>query len=188
MLLTKPQTHTFWRQWSAVIRLSKWTPIEAEQQRKAMLARAGFDSLTLVDKLSGFDRVLAEIKALSQPSDVDAQLRQQNQPVIRLRYRIRHHALQAAYWHDYAINRFATADLDQLNETQLTQLRNFLDDRMVQQRRAGTIAVRSQRTQARRQAAADPEARIKFPDLPPAIQPSAIAAPEPAREFVSGPF
>lgn len=64
MLLTKPQLSRFWRTWSRIIASRGWSPAEAEAQRKALLARAGFSSLTLVDRTAGFDRLLAELAVL----------------------------------------------------------------------------------------------------------------------------
>ena len=40
---------------------------QIDNERLAMLERAGFDSLTKVDHMAGFDRVLAELAALTRP-------------------------------------------------------------------------------------------------------------------------
>lgn len=68
MLLSKSQSQRFWREWSAACRYQGWKETlsadEIDAKRKELLARCGFKSLTLVDKTSGFDRVLAELRAL----------------------------------------------------------------------------------------------------------------------------
>jgi hypothetical protein len=64
MPLTKPQNLRFWREWTAIFRSRGWDAPTAERERKALLARAGFTSLTLVDPRAGFDRVLAELGRL----------------------------------------------------------------------------------------------------------------------------
>ena len=64
MLLTPPQVKRFWREWSACTRLHHWPTDEVQPQRKAMLARAGFLSLTLVDPHEGYTAVLKELAIL----------------------------------------------------------------------------------------------------------------------------
>lgn len=67
MLLTKPQISRFWREWTAIkrqLKASGSTDAQCENERYALLQRAGFDSLTEVDTRSGFDRVLAECGAM----------------------------------------------------------------------------------------------------------------------------
>lgn len=61
MLLTKSQLSRFWREWSTVVKKNGWDSATADQRRKALLSRAGFTSLTVVDTRAGFDRVLAEL-------------------------------------------------------------------------------------------------------------------------------
>ena len=178
MLLTSPQVSRFWRDWSACTRLHDWSKPESETQRKAMLARAGFSSLTQVDKLAGFDHVLAEVKALSQPSDLDAQLRQENMPRTRLLYSCRQKA-DEPYIIALARDRFHADDWTTLPLESLEQLRNTLADRAVAQHRPDTQA---RRRSAPRSRLTTHESRITFPTLPP----SAIPAPDP--ELVSGPF
>jgi hypothetical protein len=60
-MLTKAQNQRFWREWTAIFKARAWDAPTAERERKALLARAGFTSLTLVDPRRGFDRVLAQL-------------------------------------------------------------------------------------------------------------------------------
>jgi len=75
MILTKSQQHRFWREWAAACRAQGWTAAEGwtgseiDVERRALLDRAGFESLTQVDRADGFDRVLAELGQLQ--SDID---------------------------------------------------------------------------------------------------------------------
>jgi hypothetical protein len=156
MLLTKPQVSRFFREWSAIVRANGWSHDDSETRRHALLQRAGFASLTIVDKLSGFDRVLAEIKALSQPADLDAQLRQSNMPRTRLIYSCRQKA-DAPYIAALARDRFHTDDWTSLPVESLEQLRNTLADRAVENH------VRRQPSSRPRPSA--PESRITFHDL-----------------------
>lgn len=71
MLLTKSQQQRFWREWSAACKTQgwtkaqSWTGLQIDNERHALLERAGFNSLTTVDRGPGFDRVLAELGRLT---------------------------------------------------------------------------------------------------------------------------
>lgn len=161
MLLTKSQQKRFWRDWGIYRRRhrspggtssasphSLITDAQIENERHALLERAGFDSLTQVDPGAGFDRVLAELQALINPDDLDAQLRQITMPLERLRYACRLLAKAIcdlnpssashpeAYLRRLLVDRFHTMSLDDLDETQLTQLRNTLAARRSSSRRS----------------------------------------------------
>lgn len=151
MLLSKPQQLRFWREWSVACKVQGWTKTQSwtgaqiDNERHALLDRAGFDSLTKVDPLKGFDRVLAELAVLSRPSDLEPQLRAAQQPRIRLLYAIENLAKQislsqlvpgrSAYASAIAIDRFGHADFDRLSLEQLEQLRNTLQSRAAAHKR-----------------------------------------------------
>jgi hypothetical protein len=160
MLLTKPQQLRFWREWSIACKVQGWTKAQSwtgaqiDNERHALLDRAGFDSLTKVDQLAGFDRVLAELAALSRPADITPQMRAAEQPKTRLRYAIAALGKQLstaqlgdgsnAYIARISIDRFGTAALDNLSLHQLEQLRNTLAGRLsVHRRRARQSAAAS---------------------------------------------
>lgn len=71
MLLSKAQVHRFWRDWEKACRAQGWTKAKGwttaqrEAQRKLVLGKCGFTSLTLVDGRGGFDKVLALLGALA---------------------------------------------------------------------------------------------------------------------------
>jgi hypothetical protein len=85
MLLTKPQQLRFWREWSRAKAHQDWDPATAELERKELLKRAGFQSLTHVDRGPGFDALLAELGRLQD--HVGRTIEVQNpEPGLRRRY------------------------------------------------------------------------------------------------------
>lgn len=68
MNLSPGQISTFWRLWPQACRMQGWPKAEHESQRKEFLLRCGFRSLTEVDKLDGFTKVLRELEILIRPS------------------------------------------------------------------------------------------------------------------------
>lgn len=168
MKLTPSQQKRFWREWSNAChvqgwtRAQSWTGAQIDAERHALLARAGFSSLTQVDHTAGFDRVLAELALLARPANMNSQLRQIEQPRTRLLWSIRHsgqkYNLSTEYWQTIAIDRFGTSDLEQLTTPQLEQLRNTLASR--------AAAYHTAAKRAREAAEDKPEPRIQFPDQP----------------------
>ena len=160
MLLSQSQVKRFWREWSACIRLHHWDTTEAELERKAMLYRAGFTSLTQVDHLDGFTAVLKEVAALQD--NLTAMLRADDNPKRVLIHGINELAakLGQPYAEKLCRDRFGHARIEDLNLQDLTQLRYTLAARASSRRRSSPSAIS---------------------DLP-----SAIPVPDP--EFVSGPF
>jgi len=162
MLLTPSQTKRFWREWSVACHVQgwdkahSWTGAQIDAERKALLQRAGFTSLTQVDHTKGFDKVLAELALLSRPDSLAPQLRAQDQPRIRLTWKIKHslqeYGLSTEYWQTIARDRWGTTDLDQLTLDQLEQLRNTLASRAAAEH---TVA-KSARDRAKRQASLAP--------------------------------
>jgi hypothetical protein len=153
MLLTKPQQQRFWREWSAVKRsllAQSWTDAQIETERHALLERAGFDSLTQVDHLAGFDRVLSELALLTQPSNLEPQLRESQMPRTRLVFAINALAKkitpsllghgQSVYLATILADRWGHTDLDRLSLADLTQLRNTLAARLSSKRRRSSTS------------------------------------------------
>jgi hypothetical protein len=72
MILTKSQQQRFWREWASACSTQGWTKsdgytdFQITNERHSMLQRAGFQSLTAVDRGPGFDRVLAELGRLRE--------------------------------------------------------------------------------------------------------------------------
>lgn len=97
MILTKPQQTRFWREWTRACttqgwtRANAWTTQQIETERHALLDRAGFSSLTQVDRGSGFDRLLAELGRLSDNLAATAEI---DDPDAGLRRRYLHLVLK----------------------------------------------------------------------------------------------
>lgn len=151
MLLSPKQLRRFWSKkdgWPAIAAAHRWTPLDAEMQRKALLARAGFSSLTLVDPVAGFTRVLREMDALRD--NLAGMLEHTDEANER---RVLIHAIRelsrhfAPDWlkpssfenHPYtrAImeNKFGHADPSNLSLKHLTDLRNTLAARLSAKRK-----------------------------------------------------
>src|SRR4051812_21710202 len=89
MNISPSQLKRFWNKqngWPAIVAKHGWDSTQAETERKAMLARAGFDSLTLVDPGAGFSRVLNELAALND--DLAGMLKAQANERRVLEYKI----------------------------------------------------------------------------------------------------
>ncbi len=151
MLLSKAQQSRFWREWSSIVRLHNWSAEEAETQRHDLLERAGFTSLTLVDKLAGYDRVSAELAAIARPDDLDAQLRSATMPRTRLLFAIGKLSapmspalVHLSYACTISRDKFGTVDLESLHDAQLLDLRNTLAARLNVHRRRQRQSASSQ--------------------------------------------
>jgi len=154
MLLTRAQQSRFWREWSVACHVqgwtkaNGWTDYQIDNERHSMLERAGFDSLTKVDHLEGFDRVLSELAALSKPADLDAQVRQQQMPRIRALHAIREldsklsisRSFPSPYLQAILRDKFGHADLDRLNLDELIMVRNTLAARSNSRRHKPALA------------------------------------------------
>lgn len=70
MKLSPDQVKRFWREWPKACHAQNWTrdggmtAAEIDAKRKEFLLRCGFKSLTDVDKIDGFTKVLKELVAL----------------------------------------------------------------------------------------------------------------------------
>jgi hypothetical protein len=98
MLLSKSQQQHFWRKWAAVksrLKASEYTDAQCENERHALLQRAGFNSLTRVDPRAGFDSVLAQLGAMLD--DINRTIETEDKTIgeaRRLRYVIKNELLR----------------------------------------------------------------------------------------------
>ena len=127
--MTAKQNSLYWREWGAVVRYCKAHGLLAPDRHSLHVAALGADKSHLAFTNEDFDRVLGEFRSFSQPADLAGQLRQLNQPRIRLKYAVNALAPAAEYWAKIARDRFGTDDLEALSIEQLTQLRNTLVSR-----------------------------------------------------------
>jgi hypothetical protein len=185
MKLSPPQLSRFWREWTTACRVAGWTAsngytaTQINELRHELLERAGFSSLTQVDKTKGFDKVLAELTAIGQPDNLQAQLDLQAQPRKRLIFALDKLTqsvtesydgtapLGSTYLAAIMRDRFGHTDLDSLSLGQLEQLRFTLADRLVEAHNPKTLARRNAQAR-RRRATAEPPARISLPAPEPA--------------------
>lgn len=116
---------------------------EKESMRKLIHARAFGHPISAkdIDHLKGFDAFKRECLAWLQPDNLNAQLRMEQMPLIRLRHRIRELA-DEPYALAIVRDRFHKPTLEDLNEVELEQLRNTLCDHQAVEHKPATLARR----------------------------------------------
>ena len=120
--MTARQTSLYFREWGNVRATCQRNGFP-EPDRHALHVKAlGCDKSSKDFTNADLDRVLAEFLAISRPDSLSPQLRQQDQPRIRILYSIRKLAPEP-YWQAIARDKFGTPDLNQLDMKQLQQLR-----------------------------------------------------------------
>jgi hypothetical protein len=124
--MSPKQNSLYWREWGAVVRFCKANGLPEPDRHSLHAAALGTEKSHLAFTNEDFDRVLGAFRSYSRPADLAGQLRQLNQPRIRLKYAVNALAPAAEYWAKIARDRFGTDDLDALTIEQLTQLRNTL--------------------------------------------------------------
>ena len=182
MKLSPAQLQKFWDKsdgWPAAVRDQGWTKEEGERQRKLMLAKCGFRSLTEVDRTKGFDRVLQEVAVLR--CDLTALRSAEDSPRRVLLRAIEEysaplssailpsaiHPASAApfgclYLGSIMLDRWGHADLDRLDLVELEQLRD-------------TLAARCSAKGLKRQRQARPSAPGDLPALNVELKPAEVA-------------
>lgn len=125
--MTVEQHGRYWRDVSAVAHRLK---VKSEEARQLIHERAfgGPKSAKEINHLKDFDEFIAAVKALLQPANLDAQMRQAEMPKTRLIHAIQELSPEA-YYRAEALRKFGLEELDQLDESQLTMLRNHLSKR-----------------------------------------------------------
>lgn len=137
--MTALQNSLYFREWGRVRAACRQQGFPVPDRHSFHVKALGQDKSHLDFSNPDLDRVLAEFRAISQPNNLAAQLRQQEMPRRRLLYSIRRLA-DEPYWRAIARDKFGTDDETRLDLVQLTQLRI-------------TLAARA-RSRSRRQAAA----------------------------------
>jgi hypothetical protein len=120
--MTPAQNALYFREWGRVRSVCKQQGFPIPDRHDLHVKALGLDKSHRDFTNADFDRVLAEFRAISQPDNLAAQLRQQNMPRRRLLYGIRRLAAEP-YWRAIAQDKFGTADESRLDLDQLTQLR-----------------------------------------------------------------
>jgi hypothetical protein len=133
-LMTEAQRNAYWRMFGQVVDKMEWFNLpasERDKRRYELHERAGLGPISVkaIDHLKGYDAIKAVFLAILAPHDLDAQMRQQYMSCTRLIVRIRSLA-PVAYWTKIMHDRFGACDIDELDEAELTQLRNTLEARL----------------------------------------------------------
>lgn len=81
--MTLPQDKLYWREWAAARRLDPFL-----DRHECHVKALGVDKSHASFSNDEFDRVLAFFRSISRPADVNAQIRQLEQPKIRLLHKI----------------------------------------------------------------------------------------------------
>ena len=121
--MSPAQTSLYWREWAAVRRM------DPDANRHALHIQAlGRDVSSKAFTNAQFDQVLGVFRAISRPADLNAQLRQQQQPRTRLLHIIEQLA-PGPYLAKIMSDRWGHTDLDRLSIPELEQLRFTLTSR-----------------------------------------------------------
>jgi hypothetical protein len=126
--MTWGQHNSYFRLLDGVYRVKGLTTAAEKEECRKQIHLEAFGKPTSakeIDHMGMFDKFKAACLVHSQPANLGAQIRQLEQPLIRLRHAISQLAPQP-YWAKIARNKFGTDDLDELTERQLTDLRNTL--------------------------------------------------------------
>lgn len=126
--MTQKQDRLYWREWGKVTRYCKEHDQEIPDRHELHVQAIGRDKSHKDFNNEDLDKVLAVFRALSEPWNLNAQIRQDNQPRIRLVYRIKKLAPEA-YRESVMMARWGHTRLDSLSLSELNQLRYTLTAR-----------------------------------------------------------
>lgn len=136
-MLTRNQNALYWREWSAVKSVlmpgrSTWTKDEETQRRHALHIQAIGDEKSHVDfDNEDFDHVLGAFRAISRPTDLNAQLHALNGQKTRLLFGIRRSAISIGVNEPYvagivrtmnAEGKLGSAELEELHPKDLVKV------------------------------------------------------------------
>ena len=137
--MTPAQNKLYFREWGRVRSVCKQQGFPIPDRHDLHVKALGLDRSHLDFTNEALAQVLAEFRAISQPDNLAAQLRQQDQPRRRLLYSIMRLA-DEPYWRAIARDKFGTPDETRLDLVQLTQLRNTLTARARSRQRRAAAA------------------------------------------------
>jgi len=115
------QNRLYFREWGRVRTTCQQQGFPVPDRHDLHVKALGLDKSSKDFTNADLDRVLAEFRAISQPDNLDAQLRQQDMPRRRLLYTIGRLAPEP-YWRAIARDKFGITDLDRLDLVKLRQL------------------------------------------------------------------
>lgn len=122
-MITKKQDRWYWMEWGKAHRADPTV-----DRHQLHISALGKDKSHKEFTQEEFDLVIAEFLSISEPENLDAQIRLLKQPKTRLIYRIKKMAPEA-YVNELLMDRWKTSDLNDLDVSDLHQLRNTLKSR-----------------------------------------------------------
>jgi hypothetical protein len=122
-MITKKQNSWYWREWSKAHRADLTL-----DRHECHIAALGHDKSHTTFTNEEFDLVIAEFLSISEPDNLDMQIRLLRQPKTRLIHKISEMA-PPAYVTELLHDRWHTDDLHDLDVSDLHQLRNTLKSR-----------------------------------------------------------
>jgi hypothetical protein len=124
--MTPLQIRWYWREWAAVRRA------QPDADRHALhIAALGVDKSSKRFTNRDLDKVIAEFRAISQPNNINAQVRQLSQSATRALHTIR--SFPELYVIRVARDKFGTTDIAHLTDPQLLTLAMTLNNRDIEQ-------------------------------------------------------
>jgi hypothetical protein len=148
-MISKKQDSLYWREWAAAKKFCASLDLPEPDRHQLHTQALGADKSHKDFTNADLDKVLAAFRAISDPANVQAQLRQIDQPRTRLLYAINRLSAQLSvqlagpdsqpstlnpqlggYASAISLDKFGTSDLTTLAEPQLEQLRNTLASRL----------------------------------------------------------
>lgn len=142
--MTEAQRNAYWSMFGQVcakMRLADLSHDERNAFRRELHERAGLGPISVkaIDHLKGYDAIKGVFLAILRPGDLNAQMRQEYMSCTRLIVRIRSLAPEA-YWTKIMHDKFGACDIDELDESELTQLRNTVEVRVAAKARENFAA------------------------------------------------
>lgn len=122
-MITPKQNRWYWQEWGKAHRTDPGL-----DRHDAHISALGYDKSHKAFTNEEFDLVIAEFLAISEPENLDAQIRLLKQPKTRLIYKITRMAPEA-YIRELLLDRWKTSDIGDLTVSDLHQLRNTLKSR-----------------------------------------------------------
>jgi hypothetical protein len=136
--MTAAQNKLYWREWQAVRQAAPGS--STDMHRHALHIQALGRDMSMRDFTNAdFDAVLGAFRAISRPADLDAQLRQIDQPRTRALHSIKRHP--RLYAEDVCLDKFGTRDIEFLTAEQLQQLAMTLENRRRSKARKSTKSI-----------------------------------------------
>jgi hypothetical protein len=121
--MTPKQKALYWREWAAVRRVCP----EADRHTIHVVAFGRDKSSKHINSRGDFDRILSAFRAISQSSNLNAQVRLENMPRTRALHTI--NSFPSEYVIAIAVSKYGTRDVYHLSDDQILELAMTLNNR-----------------------------------------------------------